>query len=188
MTESVYKVIELIGTSKNPGKRPPPRRSKGPAKPSGISVSPKSSSSTCNWTPRARSKPTAPSSTSRSSSRTDGAVAAPTSSRRRGVTHRHARPCAGHPRPFEITAGKTWMAGTSPAMTMRSSSAPSSSSPAGSRPCRADGMLRRRERWRSACRDPIRPSIPPASSPRTDTCRGPCGRRSGSCRRERRSR
>jgi hypothetical protein len=30
---------------------------------------------------------------------------------------RHARPCAGHPRPCSLTARKTWMAGTSPAMT-----------------------------------------------------------------------
>src|ERR1700687_2329349 len=30
---------------------------------------------------------------------------------------RHARPCAGHPRPCSITARKAWMAGTSPAMT-----------------------------------------------------------------------
>src|SRR5258708_34115768 len=30
---------------------------------------------------------------------------------------RHARPCAGHPRLNRVTARKTWMAGTSPAMT-----------------------------------------------------------------------
>src|SRR6202011_2594959 len=30
---------------------------------------------------------------------------------------RHARPCAGHPRPSCLHAVKTWMAGTSPAMT-----------------------------------------------------------------------
>src|SRR6185312_6060221 len=32
---------------------------------------------------------------------------------------RHARPCAGHPRLSSVTAGKTWMAGTSPATTKR---------------------------------------------------------------------
>src|SRR5690348_14415448 len=31
--------------------------------------------------------------------------------------HRHARPCAGHPRLHDIAATKTWMAGSSPAMT-----------------------------------------------------------------------
>src|ERR1700737_1993585 len=30
---------------------------------------------------------------------------------------RHARPCAGHPRPYNHIEKKTWMAGTSPAMT-----------------------------------------------------------------------
>src|ERR1700687_4239803 len=30
---------------------------------------------------------------------------------------RHARACAGHPRPFNHIEKKTWMAGTSPAMT-----------------------------------------------------------------------
>src|SRR6267378_1891348 len=30
----------------------------------------------------------------------------------------HARPCAGHPRLNSIAARKTWMAGTSPAMTV----------------------------------------------------------------------
>jgi hypothetical protein len=30
---------------------------------------------------------------------------------------RHARPCAGHPRLQTIAARKSWMAGTSPAMT-----------------------------------------------------------------------
>src|SRR4051812_5358836 len=30
---------------------------------------------------------------------------------------RHARPCAGHPRLYFLQARKTWMAGTSPAMT-----------------------------------------------------------------------
>jgi hypothetical protein len=30
---------------------------------------------------------------------------------------RHARPCAGHPRLVLLDAPKTWMAGTSPAMT-----------------------------------------------------------------------
>jgi hypothetical protein len=30
---------------------------------------------------------------------------------------RHARPCAGHPRLEAIALEKTWMAGTSPAMT-----------------------------------------------------------------------
>src|SRR6185312_14675858 len=34
--------------------------------------------------------------------------------------HRHARPCAGHPRLFS-SVDKTWMAGTSPAMTMKES-------------------------------------------------------------------
>src|SRR5713101_5236165 len=32
---------------------------------------------------------------------------------------RHARPCAGHPRLNSIAARKTWMAGTSPAMTVK---------------------------------------------------------------------
>jgi hypothetical protein len=32
-------------------------------------------------------------------------------------TRRHARPCAGHPRLFSRKASKSWMAGTSPAMT-----------------------------------------------------------------------
>jgi hypothetical protein len=30
---------------------------------------------------------------------------------------RHARPCAGHPRLYGWKTNKTWMAGTSPAMT-----------------------------------------------------------------------
>jgi hypothetical protein len=34
---------------------------------------------------------------------------------------RHARACPGHPRLNGIAAGKTWMAGTSPAMTRRDS-------------------------------------------------------------------
>src|SRR6185437_14001406 len=34
--------------------------------------------------------------------------------------HRHARPCAGHPRLFS-SVDKAWMAGTSPAMTMKES-------------------------------------------------------------------
>ncbi len=38
--------------------------------------------------------------------------------RRRLTFPRHARPCAGHPRPF-FGATRTWMAGTSPAMTAR---------------------------------------------------------------------
>jgi sporulation protein YlmC with PRC-barrel domain len=38
-----------------------------------------------------------------------------------------------------------------------------SASPAGSRPCRADGRPRRRARWRSACRGPTRPWSPRAS-------------------------
>ncbi len=37
--------------------------------------------------------------------------------RRRLTFARHARPCAGHPRSFFFDAAKTWMAGTSPAMT-----------------------------------------------------------------------
>jgi hypothetical protein len=32
---------------------------------------------------------------------------------------RHARPCAGHPRLAGAAARKTWMAGTSPAMTKK---------------------------------------------------------------------
>src|SRR5882757_10629253 len=32
---------------------------------------------------------------------------------------RHARPCAGHPRLYNRKASKSWMAGTSPAMTER---------------------------------------------------------------------
>jgi hypothetical protein len=37
------------------------------------------------------------------------------------ILTRHARPCAGHPRlsSSDVTASKTWMAGTSPAMTGR---------------------------------------------------------------------
>src|SRR5688572_21509037 len=31
---------------------------------------------------------------------------------------RHARPCAGHPRPDHAAARKSWMAGSSPAMTI----------------------------------------------------------------------
>src|SRR6185437_12171239 len=33
------------------------------------------------------------------------------------LLHRHARPCAGHPR-LILSVSKTWMAGTSPAMTV----------------------------------------------------------------------
>jgi hypothetical protein len=32
---------------------------------------------------------------------------------------RHARPCAGHPRLWRVSVGKTWMAGSSPAMTRK---------------------------------------------------------------------
>src|SRR4051812_36225716 len=35
------------------------------------------------------------------------------------VLARHARPCAGHPRLDSLAARKTWMAGTSPAMTKK---------------------------------------------------------------------
>jgi hypothetical protein len=31
--------------------------------------------------------------------------------------HRHARACPGHPRLYDLAWIKTWMAGTSPAMT-----------------------------------------------------------------------
>ena len=36
-----------------------------------------------------------------------------------GVIYRHARPCAGHPRPDDAAARTTWMAGSSPAMTTK---------------------------------------------------------------------
>src|SRR5258706_10423202 len=36
----------------------------------------------------------------------------------------HARPCAGHPRLCRLTRSKTWMAGTSPAMTILRNIAP----------------------------------------------------------------
>ncbi len=61
MADSVYKVIELIGTSKDSWEK---------AAAAAVSRAGKSlrdlrvaevSSSICNWTPRARSKPTAPS-------------------------------------------------------------------------------------------------------------------------------
>ena len=71
MTESVYKVIELVGTSKNPGKRQPRQPSAGRENPCVTFASPKSSSSTFNSMRRARSKPTAPSSRSRSNSRAE---------------------------------------------------------------------------------------------------------------------
>ena len=71
MTESVYKVIELIGTSKDFLEERPRPRSKGPENLLGIFGLPKLPSSICNSMPRARSKPTAPSSKSRSNSRTD---------------------------------------------------------------------------------------------------------------------
>src|SRR5215207_7994296 len=35
------------------------------------------------------------------------------------VLARHARPCAGHPRLDSLAARKTWMAGTSPAITKK---------------------------------------------------------------------
>src|SRR5947209_20635126 len=40
---------------------------------------------------------------------------------------RHARPCAAHPRLASLGAAKTWMAGTSPAMTARNAASPRSS-------------------------------------------------------------
>ena len=40
---------------------------------------------------------------------------------------RHARPCAGHPRLSSFEDRKTWMAGTSPAMTVQGDSRPCSS-------------------------------------------------------------
>src|SRR3984893_6024909 len=43
---------------------------------------------------------------------------------------RHARPCAGHPRLNSTAARKTWMAGTSPAMTKRDSEITVAQSPA----------------------------------------------------------
>jgi len=52
MPESVYKVIELIGTSNESWKRPPPTRSSKPQNLSENSASQRSSNSTCNWTPR----------------------------------------------------------------------------------------------------------------------------------------
>ena len=70
MAESVYKVIELIGTSKDSWEKAAAAAvSRAGELLREICASPRSSSWTCNWTPAARSKPTAPSSASRSSSR-----------------------------------------------------------------------------------------------------------------------
>ena len=61
MAESVYKVIELIGTSKDSWEKAATAAVTGPENPCAIFASPRSSRSICNSTPRARSKPTAPS-------------------------------------------------------------------------------------------------------------------------------
>ena len=60
MAESVYKVIELIGTSKESWEKAAAAAVSRAGKSCAISASPRSSSSICNWTPRARSRPTAP--------------------------------------------------------------------------------------------------------------------------------
>ena len=59
MTESVYKIIELVGTSTESGKRPPRQPSSEPASLLGISASRRSPNSICKST-EAKSKPTAP--------------------------------------------------------------------------------------------------------------------------------
>ena len=46
MPDNVYKVIELVGTSEESGRRPPRRRSSAPLKASGTCASPRSSSRT----------------------------------------------------------------------------------------------------------------------------------------------
>ena len=61
MAESVYKVIELIGTSKESWQKAADAAITRARKSCATSVSPRSSSSICNWTPRARSRRTAPS-------------------------------------------------------------------------------------------------------------------------------
>ena len=60
MPESLYKVIELIGTSKESWEKAASAASAAPENPCATSVSPRSSSSICNWTPRGRSRRTVP--------------------------------------------------------------------------------------------------------------------------------
>ena len=70
MADSVYKVIELVGTSKESWEKAAAVAvNAGREIACAIFASPRSSSSTCNSTPRARSKPIAPSSTSPSNSK-----------------------------------------------------------------------------------------------------------------------
>ena len=72
----MYDVIELIGTSNELWKRPPPMRSSRPPNLSAIFASQKSSSSMCNWTRRERWKPTARRSSYRSNTRSALALSA----------------------------------------------------------------------------------------------------------------
>src|SRR5256885_16234948 len=44
-------------------------------------------------------------------------TAPPCGGERPSMLRRHARPCAGHPRLYRYASEKTWMAGSSPAMT-----------------------------------------------------------------------
>ena len=74
MPDSVYDVILLIGSSKNPGKRPPPTRSNKLPNLSAMFASQKSSNSICNWTRRERWKPIARRSSYRSKSRAEDQI------------------------------------------------------------------------------------------------------------------
>ena len=69
MPESIYDVIQLIGTSNESWERPPPTRSNKPPNLSAMFASQKSSNSICNWTRRERSKHIARRSSYRSNSR-----------------------------------------------------------------------------------------------------------------------
>ena len=168
MPESVYKVIELIGTSKESWEKAAAAAVERAGK-----IAARSS--------RRRSRP------ARSATRCQGQDRSlPRQAQRLVQVRGHVeRPMDAGPETRSRGSAKPVVrqsvrTDASPRHEARESMASrlNSSSPAGSRPCRADGTLRRRERWRSACRDPTRPWILPASSPRTDTCRGPCGRRS----------
>lgn len=143
MPDSVYKVIQLIGTSKDSWKRLPRARSSRRQKHCENFASPKSSNSISSSMPAEKLKHTAPSSTSHSSSR------AP-------------EPRRGRNSPASCEAcGSAIVNRSSPRQAGRARSVVSSSSPAGSRLCQADETLHRRELWRAACGGPTRLRIFP---------------------------
>ena len=114
MSESVYKDIERLGTSKESREKAATGAVEQAAKRCAICASPRSSGSICNWTPRARSKPTVPSSTYPSSSkgreaencRVGKAKACPPCIKKRKVGTALRAFAHPHMRPFESSVAR----------------------------------------------------------------------------------